>query len=452
MVMETDFIKRQDKLLELAGEGVIIVPGAKMVQKSHDTEFPFRQNSDFKYLTGFSEPDATLILSKNSEGEVKRVLFLQEKNPEMEMWTGLRLGSEKAPEVLPIDEAYPNHELGRRLGEFLKGHKQLTFNLFNDELRGLISKSVKGINTRGKNKVYRPLNWNHLSPLIGKLRLYKDSTELSAMKQAAKLTDVGHRAAMALSAPGKNEKQINELLSYLFSQENGEGPAYDSIVAGGENALILHYINNNCALEDGELLLIDAGAQVNTYAADVTRTFPINGKFTPAQRDLYQIVLDAQKNALGHLKLGITPTEIHEHTCRSLCQSLIDAKVLKGSFDENWEQSTFRKYYPHGTGHWLGLDVHDQSPYIDDELNDIKLEAGMTFTIEPGLYFPKGDENIPKDWQGIGIRIEDDILMTQSGPENLTRSIPKEVKEVEEACSNSIDSILEKLSTKPLLG
>ncbi len=450
-MIETDFLNRQNRLLDLVGGGVVIVPGASLVQKSHDTEFPFRQNSDFKYLTGFKEPDATLVLSKNEDGEIKRILFLQEKNPEMEMWTGIRLGSEKAPEVLPIDEAYPNHELGRRLGEILSGHQKCTFNLFNNDLRNLMAKTVKGINSRGKAKLHRPLNWQHLSPYIGKMRLQKESSEILAMKQAAKLTEVGHRAAMALANPGINEKQINELLTYLFSQENGEGAAYDSIVAGGENALILHYINNNCALNDGDLLLIDAGAQVNTYAGDVTRTFPVNGKFTSAQRDLYQIVLDAQKNAFGHMKKGVSLSDIHEHTCRSLCQSLIDAKILKGTLDENMESKSFRKYYPHGTGHWLGLDVHDQSPYLDEDLNDVLLDEGVTFTCEPGLYFPHGDRDVPKEWQGLGIRIEDDILMTNEGPENLTRAIPKEVKEVEEACQATLDTVLEKLSSKPLL-
>lgn len=451
MILETDFLGRQNRLLELTGPAAIIVPGAKLVQKSHDTEFPFRQNSDFKYLTGFNEPNATLVLTKNQEGVIRRILFLQEKNPEMEMWTGIRLGTEKAPSILPIDEAYPDSELGRRLGEILQGHLELYFNFFNNDLRNLVTKSVQGINGRGKLKVHRPLNWHHLSPLLGKLRLQKDPSEIVAMKQAAKLTNIGHRAAMALAKPGINEKQINELLTYLFSQENGEGPAYDSIVAGGENALILHYINNNCALNEGDLLLIDAGAQVNTYAGDVTRTFPVSGKFTNAQKDLYQLVLSAQKNAFGHMKLGTSLSEIHEHTCRTLCQGLIDAKILEGSLEENMENKTFRAYYPHGTGHWLGLDVHDQCPYLSDELEDIALDEGMVFTCEPGLYFPVGNAKVPREWQGLGIRIEDDILMTKEGAENLTRAIPKEVKEVEEACQASIDSILEKLSSKPLL-
>lgn len=441
---ETDFIGRQNALLEKTGAAVAIISGASHVTKSHDTEFPFRQNSDFKYFTGFMEPDATLVLSKNHEGEIKRVLFLQEKNPEMEMWTGIRLGTQKAPEVLPIDEAYANHELARRLPDLLKGHKCLFFNFFNKDLQATITKVVKSLTGKRKEKFHHPLNWQHISPLIGMLRLKKDANEILAMKKAAFLTDLGHRAAMAYARPGLNEKEVNNLLSFLFQKESGEGPAYDSIVAGGNNALILHYINNNQNLQDGDLLLIDAGAQVNTYASDVTRTFPVNGTFNSAQKDLYQIVLNAQKSAIGHMKIGATLKEIHEHTCTSLLNALLEAKVLQGSFEENWENASYRKYYPHGTGHWLGLDVHDQSPYLDEELEDIKLEAGMCFTCEPGLYFSENESQLPKGWFGQGIRIEDDILMTKEGPENLTRSIPKEIKEVEEACGLELNEVLKK--------
>ena len=445
MAQETSFITRQDALLEKTGPAVVIIPGAGLAHKSHDTEFPFRQNSDFKYFTGFMEPDATLVLSKSEEGEIKRILFMQEKDPQMEMWTGIRLGTERAPEILPIDFAYPNHEFGRRLGDLLKGHKSLYFNLFNKDLQGTVTNVIKSLAGKRKEKFHKPLSWHHVSPHIGLLRLFKDENEILAMKQAAHLTDAAHRAAMAYAKPGVNESEINNILTYFFSQENGEGPAYDSIVAGGENALILHYINNNQDLKEGDLLLIDAGSQVNTYASDVTRTFPVSGKFSEAQKDLYQVVLNAQKSAMGHMKVGATLKEIHEHTCTSLLNALLEQNILEGSFEENWDKATYRTYYPHGTGHWLGLDVHDQSPYLDDELSEIKLEPGMCFTCEPGLYFPKTDSKVPKGWQGQGIRIEDDILITKDGPENLTRSIPKEVKEVEEACQASMDSILSKI-------
>ncbi|MCF8060304.1 MAG: aminopeptidase P N-terminal domain-containing protein [Bacteriovoracaceae bacterium] len=448
---ETSFISRQDNLLKSIDEGIVIIPGAGLKQKSHDTEFPFRQNSDFKYFTGFNEPDATLVLKKTIEGEVERHLFLQEKNPEMEMWTGIRLGSEKAPEVLPIDSAYPNHEFTRRLPDLFKGHKNLYYNLFNHDLQSKVTKALKSLGGKRKEKYFTPLHWHHLSPLIGMLRLRKDQNEILAMKQAAELSDIGHRAAMALAAPGVNEKEIDQLLSYLFAQENGEGPAYDSIVAGGTNALILHYIANNQNLKDGDLLLIDAGAQVNTYASDVTRTFPVNGVFSPAQKDLYQVVLNSQKVAMGHMKIGATLKEIHTSTCQILLKSLIEADILKGSFEELWEKDAYRAYYPHGTGHWLGLDVHDQSPYLDNQLEELTLDEGMVFTCEPGLYLPVGDASVPSKWQGMGIRIEDDILITQSGPENLTRSIPKEVKEIEEACKEDIKTILSKLSSPSLL-
>jgi Xaa-Pro aminopeptidase len=263
------------------------------------------------------------------------------------------------------------------------------------------------------------------------------------------------RAAMALSQPGVNEKEINTLLTYLFNQEQGEGPAYDSIVAGGENALILHYINNNMTLKEGDLLLIDAGAQVNTYASDVTRTFPVNGKFTEAQAELYSLVLDSQKAAMAHMKIGNTLGSIHLETSKALATSLKDAGILSGSLDEIMETGSYRTYYPHGTGHWLGLDVHDESPYLIDEgndtLSDVSLEEGMAFTCEPGLYFPADDKNVPSKWRGIGIRIEDDLIMNESGFTNITSSIPKEIKEVEEACQGDLKSILNKLETLPLM-
>ena len=290
---------------------------------------------------------------------------------------------------------------------------------------------------------------------MGELRLVKDQSEIQAMKKAAKLTDVGMRAAMALSRPGVNEKEINTLLTYLFNQEQGEGPAYDSIVAGGENALILHYINNNMTLKEGDLLLIDAGAQVNTYASDVTRTFPVNGKFTEAQAELYSLVLDSQKAAMAHMKIGNTLGSIHLETSKALATSLKDAGILSGSLDEIMETGSYRTYYPHGTGHWLGLDVHDESPYLIDEgndtLSDVCLEEGMAFTCEPGLYFPADDKNVPSKWRGIGIRIEDDLIMNESGFTNITSSIPKEIKEVEEACQGDLKSILNKLETLPLM-
>lgn len=447
-MQSTSFKSRQENLLELISEGAILIHGGDLKQRSHDTEFPFRIHSDFKYLLGFDEPGTFLVITKNEEGKVRRHLFLRDKDPLMEMWSGKRLGVERAKEILTIDEAYRLEKLSETLPEILVGHKNLYFDFFNVELRDLALKTTETLALRRKAKIHKPLSWHDSRFILGKLRLIKDQNEIMALRKGMELTDLGHRMAMAKASEGVNEKEIENLLNFVFSQESGEGPAYDSIVAGGVNALILHYIENNQALKKGDLLLIDAGAQYNTYATDVTRTFPVSGKFSAAQAEVYTMVLEAQKTAFGLMKKGNTLAQIHEATSKSLLRSMIDADIIKGDFDQCYEEGVHRKYYPHGTGHWLGLDVHDMCPYLDEDLNDITLNEGMVFTCEPGLYFPENDPNIPMAFRGIGIRTEDDILMTKDGFENLSRSIPKEIKEVEEACSVDFKSLLEKLPSR----
>lgn len=446
----TSFKTRQENLLELVPEGVVLVSGGDHKQKSNDTEFPFRIHSDFKYLLGFDEPQTLLVITKNELGVVRRHLFLRTKDAFSEMWMGLRLGVDKAKELLTVDETYPIGEMEEKLPDLMAGHKNLYFDFFDNDLRSIALNATKTVAGRRKAKVHKPLSWHDSRNILGTLRLVKDENEITALKQAMVLTEVGHKLAMAKTAPGVNEKEINNLLTFIFSQGEGEGPAYDSIVAGGKNALILHYIDNNKNLNDGDLLLIDAGSQLNTYASDITRTFPVNGKFSTPQAEIYTMVLDSQKTAFSLMKNGNTLSEIHEATSKSLLRSLIESKIINGSFDENWEKGSIKKYYPHGTGHWLGLDVHDTCPYLDDNLNDIQLAPGMIFTCEPGLYFPQDDQDIPEHYRGIGIRIEDDILMTEQGHENLSRSIPKEIKEVEEACNADPNTIIQKLPSLPL--
>jgi len=450
MIESTAFKTRQSNLLDAIAEGVFLFPSADYVTKSHDTEFPFRQNSHFKYLLGFNEPNCLLVLKKTHSGEHETVLFLREKDPFMEMWAGERTGTAKATDLLTIDKAYDISQLKEKLSDLLAGHKNIYFDLQNTSLSGLVKSATATLNAQRKRKVHKPNSWHDSTNAIGMLRLYKDQNEILAMKKAAALTNTAHRAAMAMAAPGVNEKDINTLFNFLFSQGDGSGAAYDSIIAGGKNALTLHYINNNKDLKDGDLLLIDAGSQVNLYASDVTRTFPINGQFTTAQKEIYSLVLNAQKTALAFAKAGVSLKDIHLETCRSLSKGMLELGILKGSLDEVMDKESFKAYYPHGTGHWLGLDVHDQSPYLDDNLEEIKLASGMTFTCEPGLYFPEHDANVPQAFKGIGIRIEDDILVTDSGLENLTNSIPKEIKEVEEACQRDLKSVLSGSTFLPL--
>jgi len=441
----TSFESRIHALGDLMETGLAIIPASQFAQKSNDTDFPFRQDSNFKYLLGFNEPDCQFVLVKKKDGSLERHLFLRDSDPFMEMWAGRRLGVEKATDLLAVDKAYPISTFSDELPNLMKGAHTTYFDLLNPQVHQDVLKATKNLLSQRKAKVHKPTNWKHITPMLGKLRLIKDQNEIKAMKAASELTNLGHRGAMALAAPGVNEKVLANFLTSAFTSGNGEGGAYDHIVAGGQNALILHYIENNQNLKDNTLLLIDAGAQLNTYASDVTRTFPVNGKYTSAQADLYTLVLEAQKSALAQAANGKSLTDIHKEACKVLVHGLMDHGILKGSVDENLEKETYKKYYPHGTGHWLGLDVHDNSPYLDEELQDIKLAPGMVFTCEPGLYFPPNDPAVPTHWKGEGIRIEDDILMTKKGSENLTRMIPKEIKEVEEACAQDPKIFLEKL-------
>lgn len=442
----TSFEQRQRKLADQMIPGSLaIIPAASLVTKSNDTEYPFRQDSNFKYFMGSYEPDATFIIKKELDESMRAILFLRDKDEFAEMWTGIRMGVDKAHEILPINEAYNIDSFPTILTELMKNTHKLYYDLCNVSVHTNVMNSFRELQSLRKQKIYRPQGMQDIAPLIGSLRLIKDQNEVLAMKKAAELTNLGFRAAMSYAGPDKNEKDLERLLTHIFTMESGEGHAYDAIVAGGTNALVLHYIENNKNLKDGDWLLVDAGSQVNLYASDVTRTFPINGKFTPAQKDLYQIVLEAQKAGFTKASPGHTITEIHHETSRVLVQAMIDAKILEGSVDGILESGAHRAYYPHGTSHWLGLDVHDSSPYQDDQLNDVSFKEGMSFTIEPGLYFKSDDPKIPEHWRGLGIRTEDDVLITANGHDNLTRAIPKEIKDIEEACKVPFSEFLAKL-------
>ncbi len=442
----TAFEDRQKRLADLMTAGSLaIVPAADFITKSNDTEFPFRQDSNFKYLVGSYEPHATFVLKKELDGSHRTILFLRDKDDFAEMWAGIRMGVEKARDLLPIDEAHANESFEAMLSELMKNTHKLYYDLYNSKLHALVLKSFKKLEALRKAKIYRPQSVQHIIPMIGSLRLIKDQNEILAMKKASELTTLGFKAAMSYTNSDKSERDIERLLTHIFTMENGEGHAYDPIVAGGTNALVLHYIENNQALKEGDWLLIDAGSQVNLYASDVTRTYPVNGKFSSAQKDLYQIVLEAQMAGFSKASVGHTLSEVHHETTKVLVQAMVDAKILEGSVEGIIESGAHRAYYPHGTGHWLGLDVHDNSPYQGPELEDITFEEGMCFTIEPGLYFKKGDTKVPTHWQGLGIRTEDDILITSKGHENLTRTIPKEIKDIEEACARPFSDFAAKL-------
>ena len=438
----TNFKARRDSVLSMMKDGVAIIPAASHLVRSNDTEFPFRQSSHFKYLTGFHEADSILVLCQNNE-KFSQALFVLPKDEFAELWMGKRTGEIEAKDKYDLDASYSIDDFEKMLPEMLSGHKNLYIDLFdNEKLFSKVKDQCQKLMRMKKKATHSPTNIIHVNHLVEKLRLIKDKNEIQTMRVAMKATDIAHRAAMAMATPGKSEKDVADLMEYLFKKNDTQGMAYESIVAAGANGCVLHYIENNANLSDGEMLLIDAGSELNLYATDISRTFPINGKFTNAQKNLYEIVLNAQKNSISKAKPGHTLTDCHMASVNTLTQGLIDLGILKGSLEENVESGAFKKYYPHGTSHWLGMDVHDQNPYLDEQLELIKFEPGMVFTVEPGLYLPVGDANVPLEYQGMAIRIEDDILITETGHENLSSMIPKEVSEIEEACAKDYKDFL----------
>jgi Xaa-Pro aminopeptidase len=440
-VDQTSYQARREQLLDLLGEGVIIIAGARHQTRSHDTEYPFRQSSAFRYLTGLHEPEAMLILSRGEKGD-RSIVFTRPKDALAEQWSGIRLGPEKSRELSECTEGHSIEKYAELLPDFLKGHRQIAVDWENLSLVQQTITAVQGLARFRKQKFHRPAKLIDARNLIGRLRLVKEPNELLSIKKATEISSRAHRVAMAFASPGKNESEVEAILEYAFKKQGARHPAYESIVAGGENALILHYIANNKALKDGDLLLIDAGAEFNEYASDITRTFPINGRFSPAQKDVYQIVYEAQRSSLSRASAGHTIPQVHEAASRILAQGLIDLKIAQGSVDSVIEDGTLKKYYPHGTSHWMGLDVHDECPYLEHDLADIAFAPGMIFTVEPGLYLPHGDPKVSQELAGIGIRIEDDVLITASGHDNLTVATPKSIGEIEEACAKDWQQVL----------
>ncbi|QDU68069.1 aminopeptidase P N-terminal domain-containing protein [Engelhardtia mirabilis] len=423
-----------DLLREQDAAAVIFTATEKT--RNHDAEYRFRPDSDFWYLTGFREPDCCLLLLPDRE-EGESVLFLRRRVPEEEVWTGLRLGVERASEVLGVDEARPIEKLWDDLPELLKGYRDIVYALGRDEGRDRkMMDAAKVLRRQARGGVQPPLEWIDPLETLHELRLFKTESELEIMRRAAAVTTEAHTAAMAETAPGVNEAAIDGLLEYTFRRRGGTGAAYTNIVAGGANACILHYIENDRPLKAGDLLLIDAGCEMDFYASDVTRTFPVDGHFSAEQRALYQVVLDAQKQAIEHVRKGVTFESVHDVATRALCAGLVELGLVQGSVDEVVESGSYRRFYMHRTGHWLGLDVHDQGRYHLAGQSR-KLQPGMVLTVEPGLYVAPDDETVEARWRGIGIRIEDDILVTESGYENLTAAIPKEIEDVEAACAGT---------------
>ncbi len=434
--------KRFEVLMTL-DECVAIIPTNTVKMRNHDCDFRFRPDSDFWYLTGFAEPGCVLVLipgEEESDDKVgKSVLFLRESNKEMEIWNGKRLGLEAAPEALGVDEAYNIEDLWTKLPELLVGHPRILYRLGMDDAMDLqFNQMIKGLRGRARKGIEPPVEIVDGHHSLHEMRLHKSEQEIELMRKAAAITAEAHVAAMAAARDGMNEYEIDALLDYTFRKNGANGPAYSTIVAGGSNACILHYVENDQPLKDGELVLIDAGAEYKCYACDVTRTFPVSGTFSDPQRAIYDVVLRAQEAAVAAVKPGVPTDSIHEVSLNNLVDGLIELGLIEGPREKAIEDKTFRDFFMHGTSHWLGLDVHDCGSYAEDgESRD--LEPGMVLTIEPGLYVDPNNQDVDAKWRGIGVRIEDDILVTEEGHENLTAAVPKSVEAVEAACQTNLE-------------
>lgn len=423
------FRRRRDTLAEKLGNTIAIVPAAIHHLRNNDAEYEYRQNSDFYYLTGFTEPEAVLVIAP--ERDERDILFLRRRDRDAEIWTGKRLGVESAAASLEMDAAFGIDELDAKLSAMLVGYDRLAYGFGRDEafdrrIHAAVAAARHTVRRGGK----APQEFLEPGIIVHEMRLRKSPEEIELMRKAGEITRKGHIAGMRSTHPGMWEYELEALIEFAYRVGGSQANAYPSIVAGGANATILHYNSNRERLEDGTLVLVDSAAELDLYASDVTRTWPVNGRFTREQRAIYEIVLAAQKAAIEEVRPGKSFRAYHEKAVQVLSEGLLDVGLLKGKLDEIIANETYRDFYPHNTGHWIGLDVHDVGKYRDPADNWRLLEPGMVMTVEPGLYVQR-DLNVPERFKGIGVRIEDDILCTASGPENLTPGVPKEIDEIE---------------------
>lgn len=420
MIKEREYKKRRDSLAKkLAKNSLTVLFSADNKTRSNDTDYPYRQNSNFYYLTGFKEDNSCLVILK-SKKDTKIILFVQHKDEVYELWNGKRLGEVEAKKRFLVDSVLLSKDFKKSVKKFAKDKKYLYYD-FGEKL----PKAKKFL--KNKFKTHRDI-----SSLIGEMRLIKSKDEIKLIKKAIEITEVAHHEAMAFDKKDKNEYELLASIEYNFKSQGAYSDAYTSIVACGDSANTLHYISNDKPLTDGELILIDAGCEYEYYASDITRTIPVNTSFSNAQRDLYNMILDAQYKIIKMIKPGVLRSDLQKKAEILLTKGMIKLGILKGKYKKLIKAQAHKKYYPHGIGHWMGLDVHDEAPYLDANKKEIALKKGMVLTIEPGIYISKDDKNVPKRFRGIGIRIEDDILVTKKSHKNLSKKIAKTIKEIEE--------------------
>jgi len=422
------FRKRRAQLGQALGSGVVVVPTSPERSRNADTHYDYRWDSGFYYLTGFREPEAVLVMVLGPKP--RSILFCREKNMEREIWDGFRFGPELAREHFGFDEAYPYGELDARLPDYLANQEALHTPVGADpEWDQRVAGWLNAVRAKVRTGVTAPDRIHDVRATVNDMRLFKDDHELAVMRRAAEISSAAHARAMRTATPGMREYQVEAELLHEFYNNGARSPAYGSIVAAGPNACVLHYRENTAELRKGDLLLIDAGCELDSYASDITRTFPVNGRFSAVQRDVYELVLASQEAAIKAVKPGADFIDYHDAATRVLVRGLIDFKLCKGSVDSVLEDNSYKQFYMHRTGHWLGLDVHDAGDYMQKG-KWRKLKPGMVLTVEPGLYI-RPAPNVPKAFWNIGIRIEDDVLVTSKGREILSADCPKSVKDVE---------------------
>lgn len=425
------FADHRSRFMERLGEDdACLLFGAPHHIRNGDAEFRYRPDSDVFYLSGWEAPEVALLF--RPEADHPFVMFVADRNPAMEIWTGRRWGPEGAKSRFGADEAYPYAELAERLPELLQGYRNLHYRFAVDSERDqLLTGALRSARRKARrNGMDVPDAFIDPSRVLHELRLFKTEAEVETLQRAADLTVDAHQAAMGITRPGVYEFELESIIDHTFRVGGGMGPGYTTIVGGGVNATILHYIENNAVLNDGDLVCVDAGCEYGFYTADVTRTWPVNGRFSDPQRELYELVLEAQEASIAAAVEGGSMRAVHQASVAVLTKGMVDLGLLKGDVDELIADESFKKYYMHGTGHWLGLDVHDVGAYYRGG-ESRPLEPGMVLTVEPGLYVAEDDEDAPEKYRGIGIRIEDDVLIVAGGNRVLTAAAAKTVEDVE---------------------
>ena len=430
-IPKSEYARRRKTLMEQMGpDSIAILPAAPMYIRNRDVEHVYRQDSDFQYLSGFPEPEAVIALIPGREhGEY--VLFCRERDPERELWDGLRAGQDGAVRDYGADDAFPIGDIDDILPGLIEGRERVYYAIgSNESFDHRLMEWIKTIRSKARQGAQPPSEFVALDHLLHDLRLYKSAAEVKVMQAAAEISARAHVRAMQAARPGLFEYHLEAELDYEFRKGGAKMPAYGSIVASGRNACILHYRENDQPLKDGDLVLIDAGCEIDCYASDITRTFPVSGTFSPEQKAIYELVLAANEEAFKHIAPGKHWNEAHEATVRVITAGLVELGLLSGDVDELIASEAYKPFYMHRAGHWLGMDVHDVGDYkVGGEWR--VLEPGMAMTVEPGIYIATDNEAVARKWRGIGVRIEDDVVVTRKGCEILTGGVPKSVAEIE---------------------